>query len=205
MTTQTEVPRLGVGGPVGSGKTALIEQLVPYLQQQDKQVAIVTNDILTQEAADRLRERGFLAPERIVGVETGACPHTVIREDPTMNLEAVRQLEAQFPALDLIILESGGDNLSSTYSPELADAFVFVIDVAGGDDIPRKQGLGITRSDLLVINKTDLAAYVDADLEVMARDAQNVRGVRPYLFTNCKTGQGIAAVGEWIEHELLFA
>jgi len=205
MTTQTEVPRLGVGGPVGSGKTALIEQLVPYLQQQDKQVAIVTNDILTQEDADRLRERGFLAPERIVGVETGACPHTVIREDPTMNLAAVRQLEAQFPTLDLIILESGGDNLSSTYSPELADAFVFVIDVAGGDDIPRKQGLGITRSDLLVINKTDLAAYVDADLEVMARDAQNVRGVRPYLFTNCKTGQGIAAVGEWIEHELLFA
>ena len=205
MTTQTEVPRLGVGGPVGSGKTALIEQLVPYLQQQDKQVAIVTNDILTQEDADRLRKRGFLAPELIVGVEPGACPHTVIREDPTMNLEAVRQLEAQFPALDLIILESGGDNLSSTYSPELADAFVFVIDVAGGDDVPRKQGLGITRSDLLVINKTDLAAYVDADLEVMARDAQNVRGVRPYLFTNCKTGQGIAAVGEWIEHELLFA
>lgn len=205
MTAQTEVPRLGVGGPVGSGKTALIEQLVPYLQQQDKQVAIVTNDILTQEDADRLRRRGFLAPERIVGVETGACPHTVIREDPTMNLEAVRQLEAQFPALDLIILESGGDNLSSTYSPELADAFVFVIDVAGGDDIPRKQGLGITRSDLLVINKTDLAAYVGADLEVMARDAQHVRGLRPYLFTNCKTGQGIAAVGEWIEHELLFA
>lgn len=201
---QAEVPRLGIGGPVGSGKTALIEQLVPYLQQSGKQVAIVTNDILTEEDAQRLRSRGFLAPELIVGVETGACPHTVIREDPTMNLEAVHQLEAQFPSLDLILLESGGDNLASTYSPELADAFIFVIDVAGGDDIPRKQGPGITRSDLLVINKVDLASYVGASLDVMARDAQRVRGERPVIFTNCKTGQGIPEVGGWIEQELLF-
>jgi urease accessory protein len=201
---QLSVPRLGIGGPVGSGKTALIEQLVPYLQKQGKQVAVVTNDILTQEDAERLRSRGFLAPDRIIGVETGACPHTVIREDPTMNLEAVRLLEERFLDLDLILLESGGDNLASTYSPELADAFIFVIDVAGGDDIPRKQGPGITRSDLLVINKMDLAPYVGADLGLMILDAQRVRGTRPFLLTNCKTGQGIAEVAEWIEHSLLF-
>ncbi len=202
--TGANVPRLGIGGPVGSGKTALIEQLVPYLQQRGKQVAIVTNDILTQEDAERLRGRGFLPPERIIGVETGACPHTVIREDPTMNLEAVRVLEEQFAELDLILLESGGDNLASTYSPELADAFIFVIDVAGGDDIPRKQGPGITRSDLLVINKVDLAPYVGANLDVMLTDAQRVRGTRPFLLTNCKTGQGVAEVVAWIERELLF-
>ena len=205
MTARTNVPRLGVGGPVGSGKTALIEQLIPFLQARGREVAVVTNDILTQEDAERLRGRGFLAPGRIIGVETGACPHTVIREDPTMNLEAVRLLEERFPALDLILLESGGDNLASTYSPELADAFIFVIDVAGGDDIPRKQGPGITRSDLLVINKVDLAPYVGAHLETMIQDTQRVRGARPFLLTNCKTGQGIAEVGTWIEQELLFA
>lgn len=204
MTAQINVPRLGIGGPVGSGKTALIERLVPYLQQNGKQVAIVTNDILTQEDAERLRGRGFLPPERILGVETGACPHTVIREDPTMNLEAVRVLEERFHDLDLIILESGGDNLASTYSPELADAFIFVIDVAGGDDIPRKQGPGITRSDLLVINKVDLAPYVGANVNGMIRDTRRVRGHRPFFLTNCKTGQGIAEVGTWIERELLF-
>ena len=196
MTGYAEVPRLGIGGPVGSGKTALIEQVVPYLQGQGKQLAVITNDILTQEDAQRLRNRGFLSPDRIVGVETGACPHTVIREDPTMNLEAVRRLEEQFPALDLIILESGEDNLASTYSPELADAFVFVIDVAGGDDIPRKRGLGITRSDLLVINKVDLAPHVGANIEVMTQDARQARGTRPVLLTNCKTGMGITDVGE---------
>lgn len=205
MTPRINVPRLGIGGPVGSGKTALIEQLVPHLQQQGKQVAIVTNDILTQEDAERLRGRGFLPPERILGVETGACPHTVIREDPTMNLEAVRVLEERFPDLDLIILESGGDNLASTYSPDLADAFIFVIDVAGGDDIPRKQGPGITRSDLLVINKVDLAPYVGANVEGMIRDTRRVRGHRPFFLTNCKTGQGIPEVGTWIERELLFS
>ena len=199
-----EVPRLGIGGPVGSGKTALIERLAPRLQDSGKRVAVVTNDILTEEDARRLRSRGFLAPERIVGVETGACPHTVIREDPTMNLEAVHQLEVRFPDLDLILLESGGDNLASTYSPELADAFIFVIDVAGGDDIPRKQGPGVTRSDLLVINKVDLAPYVGASLEVMAKDARRVRGQRPVVFTNCKTGQGIGEVEAWIQRELLF-
>jgi len=203
--TRANVPRLGVGGPVGSGKTALIEQLVPYLQGRGKQIAIVTNDILTQEDAERLRGRGFLPPERIIGVETGACPHTVIREDPTMNLEAVRVLEEQFADLDLILLESGGDNLASTYSPELADAFIFVIDVAGGDDIPRKQGPGVTRSDLLIINKVDLAPYVGANVEVMITDAKRVRGTRPFLLTNCKTGAGVAEVGAWIERELLFA
>jgi urease accessory protein len=205
MTPRINVPRLGIGGPVGSGKTALIEQLVPHLQQQGKQIAIVTNDILTQEDAERLRGRGFLPPERILGVETGACPHTVIREDPTMNLEAVRVLEERFPDLDLIILESGGDNLASTYSPDLADAFIFVIDVAGGDDIPRKQGPGITRSDLLVINKVDLAPYVGANVEGMIRDTRWVRGHRPFFLTNCKTGQGIPEVGMWIERELLFS
>lgn len=205
MEKQGNVPRLGVGGPVGSGKTALIERLIPYFQRRGKHIAVVTNDILTQEDAERLRTRGFLAPERIIGVETGACPHTVIREDPTMNLAAVRVLEERFSDLDLILLESGGDNLASTYSPELADAFIFVIDVAGGDDIPRKQGLGITRSDLLVINKVDLAPYVGASLAVMAQDTRRVRGTRPFLFTNCKTGQGIAEVGAWVERELLFA
>jgi urease accessory protein len=203
--SRPNVPRLGVGGPVGSGKTALIERLIPYLQQRGKHLAIVTNDILTQEDAERLRGRGFLPPERIIGVETGACPHTVIREDPTMNLEAVRMLEEQFADLDLIVLESGGDNLASTYSPELADAFIFVIDVAGGDDIPRKQGPGITRSDLLVINKVDLAPHVGADIDVMVKDAKRVRGDRPFLLTNCKTGSGIAEVGSWIERELLFS
>lgn len=203
--SRPNVPRLGVGGPVGSGKTALIEQLVPYLQQRGKHLAIVTNDILTQEDAERLRGRGFLPSERIIGVETGACPHTVIREDPTMNLAAVRILEEQFEDLDLIVLESGGDNLASTYSPELADAFIFVIDVAGGDDIPRKQGPGITRSDLLVINKVDLAPYVGADIELMVKDARRVRGDRPFLLTNCKTGNGVAEVGNWIERTLLFA
>ncbi|HXG18232.1 MAG TPA: urease accessory protein UreG [Methylomirabilota bacterium] len=201
--SRSSIPRLGVGGPVGSGKTALIEQLVPHLQQRGKRLAVVTNDILTQEDAERLRGRGFLPPERILGVETGACPHTVIREDPTMNLEAVRILEERCPDLDLILLESGGDNLASTYSPELADAFIFVIDVAGGDDIPRKQGPGVTRSDLLVINKVDLAPYVGASIEVMVRDARRVRGERPFLLTNCKTGEGVAEVGDWIERELL--
>lgn len=201
---RVNVPRLGVAGPVGSGKTALIEQLVPSLQQRGKHLAIVTNDILTQEDAERLRGRGFLSAERIIGVETGACPHTVIREDPTMNLEAVRVLEERFADLDLIVLESGGDNLASTYSPELADAFIFVIDVAGGDDIPRKQGPGITRSDLLVINKVDLAPYVGADVNLMIKDARRVRGERPFLLTNCKTGQGIDEVADWIERTLLF-
>jgi urease accessory protein len=201
--SRSSIPRLGVGGPVGSGKTALIEQLVPHLQQRGKRLAVVTNDILTQEDAERLRGRGFLPPERILGVETGACPHTVIREDPTMNLEAVRILEERCPDLDLLLLESGGDNLASTYSPELADAFIFVIDVAGGDDIPRKQGPGVTRSDLLVINKVDLAPYVGASIEVMVRDARRVRGERPFLLTNCKTGEGVAEVGDWIERELL--
>ncbi len=204
MEDHRDVPRLGVGGPGGSGKTAVIEKIVPYLQAQGRQIAVVTNDILTQEDAQRLRSRGFLPPERIVGVETGACPHTVIREDPTMNLEAVRSLEEQFPKLDLIILESGGDNLASTYSPELADAFVFVIDVAGGDDVPRKKGLGITRSDLLIINKVDLAPYVGANIETMKRDATEARGTKPFLFTNCKTGIGIEQVGEWVGNELLF-
>jgi urease accessory protein len=206
MTPTQQAPRLGIGGPVGSGKTALIENLARRLIDDGRQIAVITNDIITKEDAERLRRtlHTHLAPERILGVETGACPHTVIREDPSMNLEAVFQLEAANPGLDLVILESGGDNLASTYSTELADAFIYVIDVAAGDDIPRKNGPGITLSDLLVINKVDLAPYVGADLSVMDRDARGHRKEKPIVFTNCKTGDGIDDVLQWIEHNLLF-
>jgi urease accessory protein len=206
MTPTQQAPRLGIGGPVGSGKTALIENLARRLIDDGRQIAVITNDIITKEDAERLRRtlHTHLAPERILGVETGACPHTVIREDPSMNLEAVFQLEAANPGLDLVILESGGDNLASTYSTELADAFIYVIDVAAGDDIPRKNGPGITLSDLLVINKVDLAPYVGADLSVMDRDARGHRKEKPIVFTNCKTGDGIDDVLQWIKHNLLF-
>ena len=206
MTPTPQAPRLGIGGPVGSGKTALIENLARRLIDDGRQIAVITNDIITKEDAERLRRtlHSHLPPERILGVETGACPHTVIREDPSMNLEAVFELEAANPGLDLVVLESGGDNLASTYSTELADAFIYVIDVAAGDDIPRKNGPGITLSDLLVINKVDLAPYVGADLSVMDRDAKGHRKEKPIVFTNCKTGDGIDDVLHWIEHNLLF-
>jgi urease accessory protein len=195
------IARIGIGGPVGSGKTALIEVLVPRLLDAGRQPIIVTNDIFTQEDANHVRTtlEGVLSPDRVVGVETGSCPHTAVRDDPTMNLDAISRLERRFPDADLVLVESGGDNLTLTFSHALADYFIFVIDVAEGDKIPRKRGPGITHSDLLVINKTDLAPYVRADLGVMERDARAARESRPFVFTNCFTGEGIDAVVDFIE------
>ncbi len=189
--------RVGVGGPVGSGKTALLARLCRLLRDH-YQIAVVTNDIYTQEDAQFLVRNEALAPERIIGVETGGCPHTAIREDASMNLQAVAELQQRFSDLELILVESGGDNLSATFSPELSDLTLYVIDVAAGDKIPRKGGPGITRSDLLIINKTDLAPLVGADLAVMERDAKKMRGERPFLFTNLKQGDGVAAVVDFI-------
>jgi urease accessory protein len=188
--------RIGVGGPVGSGKTALVEALVPRLIERGHRPLVLTNDIITFEDAEHVRRTlaGILAPERVRGVETGCCPHSAVRDDPTMNLAAVAELEAEHPDADLLLLESGGDNLTLTFSRALVDITVFVIDVAGGDKIPRKRGPGLIQADLLVINKVDLAPYVGASLEVMERDARAVRGGRPFLFTNCRTGEGVAAV-----------
>jgi len=193
MTTPKQPLRVGVGGPVGSGKTALMERLCKRLRAR-LSVAAVTNDIYTKEDARILVEAGALEPERIVGVETGGCPHTAIREDASINLAAVADLRKRFPDLDAILIESGGDNLAATFSPELADLTIYVIDVSGGEKIPRKGGPGITRSDLLVINKTDLAPYVGASLEVMARDAEAQRKGRPFVMANMKTGEGVAEV-----------
>jgi urease accessory protein len=200
------VPRIGVGGPVGSGKTALIERIVPRLLKEGLKIGIVTNDILTKEDADRLKDyfKEMIPEDLIIGVETGACPHTVIREDPSMNVAAIDELLARSPELDLVILESGGDNLAATYSTELVDYFIYIIDVSEGDDIPRKSGPGITQCDLLVINKVDLAPYVDADLEIMKKDSERVRGGRPFIFTNCKTDQGVDDVIQLIKHNLFF-
>jgi urease accessory protein len=195
--------KIGVGGPVGSGKTALVEALCRRLSES-YQMAVITNDIYTREDAEFLVRRGALAAERVVGVETGGCPHTAIREDASVNLEAVRGLVDRFPDLELLFIESGGDNLAATFSPELVDATVYVIDVAEGDKIPRKGGPGITRSDLLVINKIDLAPHVGADLEVMERDAQRMRGTRPFVFTDLRAGRGVDVVVAWIRRDLLF-
>jgi urease accessory protein len=190
--------RVGIGGPVGSGKTALTLSLCRALRDK-YDIAVVTNDIYTEEDAQFLVRNQALAPERIIGVETGGCPHTAIREDASINLEAVARLDRRFPALDLVFIESGGDNLAATFSPELSDLTLYVIDVAAGDKIPRKGGPGITKSDLLVINKIDLAPLVGASLEVMERDARKMRGERPFVFTNLKTGQGLDAVLRFIE------
>jgi len=190
--------RVGIGGPVGSGKTALVEQLIPRLRARGTDLAVITNDLVTHEDAERVRASGLIDPARVAGVETGACPHTAIREDPTLNLLAADALEARFPGVELILIESGGDNLASTFSPELADYWLFVIDTAGGDDIPRKRGLGIVKSDLLVINKVDLAPHVRVDVERMLREGREVRGGRPILLTNCHTGQGVDEVVEAI-------
>jgi urease accessory protein len=190
--------RVGVGGPVGSGKTALMDALCKRLRDRFE-LAAITNDIYTKEDAEFLTRSGALAPERILGVETGGCPHTAIREDASINLAAVADLNARFPGLDLILIESGGDNLAATFSPELADITIYVIDVSAGDKIPRKGGPGITRSDLLVINKIDLAPLVGASLEVMDRDARKMRGSRPFVFTNVKSGEGVDAVVRFVE------
>ncbi|EIJ42678.1 urease accessory protein UreG [Beggiatoa alba B18LD] len=190
--------RIGIGGPVGSGKTALVDTLCKNLRDR-YEIAVVTNDIYTKEDAQFLMRSQALAVERIIGVETGGCPHTAIREDASMNLVAVDQLNRTFPNLQIIFIESGGDNLSATFSPELSDLTLYVIDVAAGDKIPRKGGPGITKSDLLVINKIDLAPYVGASLEVMERDARKMRGTKPFIFSNLKTGEGLAAIIEFIE------
>ena len=190
--------RVGIGGPVGSGKTALMEALCKRFRDR-YQLCAITNDIYTKEDAEILIRSGALPADRIMGVETGGCPHTAIREDASINLAAVSEMRAKFPDLDLILIESGGDNLAATFSPELADLTIYVIDVSAGDKIPRKGGPGITRSDLLVINKTDLAPLVGASLEVMDRDARKMRGTRPFLFTNLKSGDGVAEVARMIE------
>ena len=189
--------RVGVGGPVGSGKTALVERLCKKMRE-DYDIAVVTNDIYTKEDAEFLTRAGALAPERIVGVETGGCPHTAIREDASINLAAVSDIVRKWPKLEIVFVESGGDNLAATFSPELADLTIYVIDVAAGDKIPRKGGPGITRSDLLVINKIDLALLVGASLEVMERDTKRMRGERPFVFTNLKTGGGLDRIIEFI-------
>ena len=204
--TRPELPRplkIGIGGPVGSGKTALTEALC-HAFRDGHDVAVITNDIYTQEDAQFLIRRGALPADRVLGVETGGCPHTAIREDASVNLEAVHVLEGRFPELELLFIESGGDNLAATFSPELVDATIYVIDVAEGDKIPRKGGPGITRSDLLVINKIDLAPYVGADLSVMERDARRMRGERPFVFTNLRDGKSVGAVVDWIRRDLLF-
>ena len=205
MTTSPQPPkrpplRVGVGGPVGSGKTTLVEMLCKAMRDRWN-LAVVTNDIYTKEDERLLVVAGALVPERIMGVETGGCPHTAIREDASINLEAIDAMSARFPGLDLIFIESGGDNLAATFSPELADLCLYVIDVAGGEKIPRKGGPGITRSDLLIVNKTDLAPYVGASLEIMERDARRMRGERPFVFTNLKTKAGLDTVVRFIEKQ----
>ena len=195
--------RIGVGGPVGSGKTALVDTLCKRLRAT-YQLGVVTNDIFTREDMEFLVRSEALAADRIIGVQTGGCPHTAIREDASMNFDALDELARRHPDLDLVFVESGGDNLAASFSPELVDAAIYVIDVSGGDKIPRKGGPGVTRSDLLVINKVDLAPHVGASLDVMARDAKAARGARPFLFTNLKTGEGLDGVVAWIERELLF-
>ena len=199
MTRSPHGPlRVGIGGPVGTGKTALMDALCQHLRGR-YEIAAITNDIYTKEDAEFLTRAGSLPPERIMGIETGGCPHTAIREDASINLAGVAELRARFPTLDLILIESGGDNLAATFSPELADLTIYVIDVSAGDKIPRKGGPGITRSDLLVINKIDLAPFVGASLEVMERDARRMRGERPFVFANIRDGIGVADISRFVE------
>lgn len=209
MTGPERVARIGIGGPVGSGKSMLIERFVPMLAQKGYSVSIISNDVISKEDADRMRknlatERGLLPENLVIGLATGGCPHTAVREDPSMNLAVIEKLEVEHPGLDLIIIESGGDNITTTFSPILADYFIYIIDVAGGDKYPRKGGLGITSCDLLVINKTDLAQGVGADLDAMGADALKIRGKRPFVFTNCKTDEGIGIVADRIVSDVLF-
>jgi urease accessory protein len=195
--------RIGIGGPVGSGKTALVDCLCKAMRDGYR-LGVITNDIFTKEDMEFLVRSQALSPDRIIGVQTGGCPHTAIREDASMNFDALDEITARHADLDIVFLESGGDNLAASFSPELVDAAIYVIDVSGGDKIPRKGGPGVTRSDLLVINKTDLAPHVGADLGVMARDAKTMRGERPFVFTNLKTGDGLTDVIAWIKRELLY-
>jgi urease accessory protein len=203
MTAPSAAVRLGIGGPVGSGKTALVDALCKRMRDT-YQLGVVTNDIFTKEDMEFLMRSGALPADRILGVQTGGCPHTAIREDASMNFDALDELSRRFPDLDLVFIESGGDNLAASFSPELVDAAIYVIDVSGGDKIPRKGGPGVTRSDLLVINKIDLAPHVGASLDVMARDATSVRGQKPFIFSNLKTGEGLDDIVSWIQRELLF-
>ncbi len=198
--------RIGIGGPVGSGKTALIEAITPRLMERGLNVLIITNDIVTTGEANHVRKtlKGVLVEDRIIGVETGACPHTAVREDPSMNIAAVEEMESNFPDADVVLIESGGDNLTLTFSPALVDFFIYVIDVAAGDKIPRKDGPGISQSDILVINKTDLAPYVHADLSVMDHDSREMRNNKPFVFTNSLTGEGIDALVDLIFRMALF-
>jgi urease accessory protein len=200
---------VGIGGPVGSGKTMLIEQVVPILSKRGYRAAIISNDVVSREDAERMRkylatEKGLIHEDLVIGIATGGCPHTAIREDPSMNISVVEEMELTHNDLDLIIIESGGDNITTTFSPALADYFIYIIDVSGGDKYPRKRGLGIENCDLLVINKIDIAPYVGADLSIMERDAKLVRGKKPYVFVNCKNGQGIKEVTEYIIRDVLF-
>jgi urease accessory protein len=203
------IPRVGIGGPVGSGKTMLIEQIVPILSAKGYKAGIISNDVVSKEDAERMRrnlatDKGLMPEELVIGVATGGCPHTAVREDPSINLSVVEELESKYEFLDLILIESGGDNITTTFSPALADYFIYIIDVTGGDKYPRKRGLGIENCDLLVINKIDIAPYVGADLKIMERDAKIVRNSKPTVFVNSKTGQGVNAVVSFIIKDVLF-
>lgn len=205
----SRVPRVGIGGPVGSGKTMLIEQIVPILSTKGYKVSIISNDVISKEDAERMRQnlatdKGLMPEELVIGVATGGCPHTAVREDPSINISVVEELESKYPFLDLILIESGGDNITTTFSPALADYFIYIIDVTGGDKYPRKRGLGIENCDLLIINKIDIAPYVGADLKIMERDAKIVRGNKPTLFVNSKTGKGVNTVVSFIIKDVLF-
>src|SRR5215216_1356944 len=209
MSSNMRIPRVGVGGPVGSGKTMLIEQIVPMLSAQGYLAGIISNDVVSREDAERMRknlatEKGLMPEDLVIGVATGGCPHTAVREDPSINISIVEEMEIKHPNLDLIIIESGGDNITTTFSPALADYFIYIIDVSSGDKYPRKRGLGIETCDLLVINKIDIAPYIGADLTTMERDAKAVRGGKPYVFVNSMTGQGIREATNYIIKDILF-
>jgi urease accessory protein len=205
----SRIPRIGIGGPVGSGKTMLIEQIVPILKDRGYDVGIISNDVVSKEDAERMRknlatEKGLMSEDLVIGVATGGCPHTAVREDPSINISIVEEMEIKHPNLDLIIIESGGDNITTTFSPALADYFIYIIDVSSGDKYPRKRGLGIETCDLLVINKIDIASYIGADLGIMERDAKIIRGDKPFVFVNSKTGQGIKEATNYIIKDILF-